>query len=556
MIIGQHAPEDIPKIANFVYRFHKAPYIDHAIEAWEKADEKIDQLKIVGKEIAKSVQGQTSSRPLNDLLSEVDKLNRELTFYENDFSQTLGVGSRWLEKLLTFTLFFAIFTVEAIGILLAVAFNRNLSRSLSEINEAAKEIGSGALTGPIPVRSNDELGQLATTLNKMTRDLEVNVMERLRAENASQIKTLFLANMSHEIRTPLGVIIGLTEFLKDPEISWEDRLKYIQIIETTGRNLTRIINDILDISKVESGHLQIEKNNVNLEGLLQEISSMMRVKALGSGNHFEICKENQIPAEIFTDRNRLQQILVNLINNANKFTHNGEIKILYGRRGSYVYFDVKDNGIGISPQSQPKLFQYFSQIDSSSTRQYEGTGLGLALSKKIAQSLGGDVILLESRAGKGSTFRATIALESTASSESSSASSTQISSGTARDLLRGKKVLIVDDSVDNQLLIQLYLGKKGIASEFADDGVIAVNKALNGDFDLVLMDMQMPVMDGYTATKRLRESGFAKPIIALTAHAMSDDRDRCIAAGCNEYLTKPIESATLYKIIQTYTSLS
>lgn len=553
---GGVAESDIPGAVNLMIRFHDAPYMRDAIKYWNQADAKIDDLIASAERIHKKIQsGKISPDEVRHFLNETNDINREVTYLSDSFSKVLGEGSRWLEQLLMVTLFFAVLTVECTGLMLTVAFNRNLSRSLAEINQAAKSLGEGNLSGsiPVPVRSNDELGQLATTLNKMTMDLEKNIGQRVRAENANQVKSLFLANMSHEIRTPLGVIIGLTEIIKDPQLPEPDRINYIKIIESTGKNLTRIINDILDITKVESGHLQMQSSDFHLETLLEEVAAMMQIKADKHGNRFELVKETDLPAEVFTDRSRLQQILINLVNNALKFTHNGFVQVRYGKVSGFFYFDIADSGIGIPEESKKDLFQNFSQIDSSSTRKYEGTGLGLVLSKRIAQSLGGDVVLLFSTLSKGSTFRITIPANTNDKAEQVvQKTAPAASTSPVEKPLAGKKVLIVDDSSDNRLLIDLYLKKKGIQSEFADNGAAAVEKALANHYDLVLMDMQMPVMDGYTATKTLRDKGVQTPIIALTAHAMSEDRNRCLAAGCNDYLTKPIESAKLYSTVQAY----
>ena len=551
---GTIAESDVPGVVNMLRRFHSAPYIGHALQVWAQADALLDDLIDNARTLHELIKaGQFDSPETKSVVARTHELNIQLSILEDDFSATLGSGSRWLEHILMVILIIAVMTVEGTGILLTISFNRNLSRSLTEISQAAKDLGEGNLSQSVPVRSNDELGQLAQTLNKMTQDLDKSIVQRVRAENASQIKTLFLANMSHEIRTPLGVIIGLTEIIKDPDLNSDERLKYIQIIENTGRNLTRIINDILDITKVESGHLQIQRSEVNVPEVLKEISSMMSIKAKEHDNTFEVVEETAVPNFIQTDRSRLNQILLNLVNNAIKFTQDGLIQIRYGMNGDLVYFDVFDTGIGIPEESKKDLFKTFSQIDSSSTHRYEGTGLGLVLSKRIAQSLGGDVVLLRSELGRGSTFRITISKDSQAEPAPKMEPIQPVPSAvTHADHLIGKKVLIVDDSNDNQLLIQLYLKKRGIHSEFADNGAAAVHKALTNNYDLVLMDMQMPIMDGYTATQTLREKGFKKPIIALTAHAMMEDRNRCLAAGCNDYLTKPIDSNILFKTVLTY----
>jgi signal transduction histidine kinase len=213
---------------------------------------------------------QDTQQEIKRIIAEIDIINAELTRLEVDFSNVLGEGSRWLERLLMIVLILAVLTVESTGLILAISFSQNLNRSLKEISHAATEVGKGNLNVVVPVHSEDELGQLANAINKMTTDLEVSIKQRVLAENASHVKTLFLANMSHEIRTPLGIILGMTDILKDPSVSDAEKLNYLDIIEKTGKNLTRIINDILDITKVEAGHLEVEPTQFSLNSFVKE----------------------------------------------------------------------------------------------------------------------------------------------------------------------------------------------------------------------------------------------------------------------------------------------
>ena len=302
--------------------------------------------------------------------------------------------------------------------------------------------------------------------------------------------------------------------------------------------------------RVEAGHLEVEPTRFALTPFIYEIESMMALKAAENDNKFHIIAKNSAPTEIVADRNRLQQILINLTNNALKFTNNGSVTITYGIRDQEYFFEVKDSGIGIPLEAQKNLFQHFSQIDSSSTRRYEGTGLGLVLSKKLALSMGGDVVLKESFLGQGSTFLLTLPVNLNTQVPQTKPTS-QVFAPMDKSL-QGRTALIVDDSIDNQMLIRHYLQKRGIICDFADNGQDAFEKATTGNFDVILMDMQMPVMDGYTATMKLREEKYLKPIIALTAHAMKEDRDRCLRVGCNDYLTKPIEAARLYQTLEKH----
>ncbi|MEZ0390934.1 MAG: response regulator [Pseudobdellovibrionaceae bacterium] len=553
---GQNHPEDIQRLISLIQRFATNQYVSQALLVWRDADIMFFELIDIAKDIHVMIStNKDTPERLQASLQKVDLLNTKLTALENQFSQVLGEGSRWMESLLMFILVCAVLTVETTGVVLTIAFSRTLNRSLSELNKASQEIGKGNFSAEVPVRSQDELGLLAEAINKMARDLKKSVGERVQAENASQFKTQFLANMSHEIRTPLGVILGLVEILKDPHIPWNERIKYTETIERTGQNLTRIINDILDMSKVESGHLEIEHSKFSLHDFISELQTMMRVRAERNQNELHFIKQGDVPQTIVTDRTRLRQILINLVNNALKFTHNGTVSLTYCKQGSHLVFQVSDTGTGIEHEKQSQLFQAFSQAETSSL-DAEGTGLGLVISKRLAQALGGDVTLKESIPGEGSTFVATVidegVQEVTAekswqiSSDSTSSASTEANQSA---ILQGKKVLVVEDVLDNQMLTKLYLARKGMKVQFANNGAEGVQKALSEYYDFILMDMQMPVMDGYTATRNLRESGYQKPIIALTAHAMKEDRERCLQAGCDDYLTKPLDSAVLHEAL-------
>lgn len=547
-VMGGNHPEDVPGLINLIVRFHEVPYLARALDVWRTADKRMGDFMAAAKELDEAIQ-QGSTQDMNVALEKIDSLNEKMTQLEVQFSEVLGEGSRWLEKLLMWIMLVTVLTVECSGLLLTVSFSRALNRNLKELGTAAQEFGKGNFSHLAPVNSNDELGQLAVSLNKMTLDLKRTIGEREEAEQASKVKSLFLANMSHEIRTPLGVIIGLTEILKDPQLSWEDRQRYIDTIERTGKNLSRIINDILDISKVEAGHLEIEKTQFSLEDFMSELHALLQVQAERNRNDIVFTALGVLPRYVFTDRTRLRQILVNVINNALKFTKNGKITLYYTADDHHLFFDVADTGMGISSEFKKDLFKNFSQADGSTTRIHEGTGLGLALSRRLSQALGGDVILLRSEIGVGSTFRLSIA-NNPADIKLGIDESNGIKPLELQQLgVKGKRVLVVEDIKENQLILKMYLCRYGMNVEFAENGKEAVDIALGGNYDVILMDMQMPVMDGYTATRVLRDRGYLGPIVALTAHAMKEDRDRCLQAGCDEYLTKPIEAATLYSTL-------
>jgi hypothetical protein len=545
---GQNHPDDVKRLVRLIHRFHSNRYVAKALDLWAQADVQFELLAKEANNIHRIISSRDPSKAeIETSLARVDRLNLQLTELEKDFSQILGEGSRWMERALMYLLVLAVLTVEATGLTLAFTFSRNLNRSLTELSLTAQEVGRGNFTHMAPVRSSDELGQLAEAINKMTKDLRTSIGQRVRAENANQVKTLFLANMSHEIRTPLGVILGLVDILKDPNLPWKEHTKYIETIEKTGNSLNRIINDILDISKVETGHLEIEKTNFGLDEFLHDIQTTMKVKANKNHNEIRLVKQGELPEKVATDRIRLRQILVNLINNALKFTQNGSVVITYGAKDHQIYFQIADTGAGISPENQEKLFNSYFRGDENLSS-IEGTGLGLVLSKRLAQALGGDVVLRSSVPGQGSVFVATIKNETIEESKKIN-EAVPMQTAQASNILNGKKVLVVEDVIDNQMLTKLYLARKGMKVQFANNGAEGVQKALAEEFDLILMDMQMPVMDGYTATRTLRDQGYQRPIIALTAHAMKEDRERCLQAGCDDYLTKPLDSNALYGAI-------
>lgn len=394
--------------------------------------------------------------------------------------------------------------------------------------------------------------------------LALEKMEKLAdaAESANQAKSLFLANMSHEIRTPLGAILGFTEFLNDPNLTQENRAKYTNIIYRNGQLLTQIIDDILDLSKVEAGRLDIEVIGTSIVNLLSDIAAVMNLRAQEKGLEFTITTEPSVPKFIFSDPTRLRQILINLIGNAIKFTEKGRVGVHVKSDGlKHLIFEVSDTGHGIVPEKQERMFEWFTQADSSTTRKFGGTGLGLALSRRLARALGGDIVISESTAA-GTKFIVSVATnlqDQIVTTEVTQKPllykkidlSTPLTSSS--DVFAGVRVLLVDDSDDNRTLIETILKRKGFEVETAVNGREGVEKALeNNDFDIILMDMQMPILDGFEATQELRRSGYRKPILALTAHAMKEEREKTKAAGCDAHLTKPIEVAKLLGMISHY----
>jgi len=375
------------------------------------------------------------------------------------------------------------------------------------------------------------------------------------AQRANDAKSSFLANMSHEIRTPLAAILGFSELLRDSN-SPDERAEYTDIINRNGKSLTKIIDDILDLSKVEAGRLQIESIDFNLQNLLSEVMDLFADLAAKKGIAFALKIDQAVPSQIKSDPTRIRQILINLIGNAIKFTAHGSVEVraetqFDSDKVTHLKFSIVDTGLGLRADQVEKLFEPFSQADHSTTRKYGGSGLGLALSRRLARALGGDVWLANSKLEQGSTFIATVS--ATASTRPASVSKDPANQVTAQKNINSR-VLLVEDSKENQLLICRILTKFGYEVEVANDGVEGIQKAMTGNFDVVLMDMQMPVLDGYAATERLRKMAYIKPIVALTAHAMAEEIKRTKAVGCDFHLTKPLDSTLLIKTLSQYSS--
>lgn len=388
------------------------------------------------------------------------------------------------------------------------------------------------------------------------------------AQASNMAKSAFLANMSHEIRTPLGAVLGFSELLMQTDISEEERTMCCETLMRNGNLLLTLINDILDLSKVESGKFNVHKTRVNLRDFLEEIAASMNLKADEKGLNFAIIAEGSVPDSIETDPVRLKQIIFNVVGNAIKFTERGSVivsikQVNQVRGSSLLAVDVSDTGPGIAPANATKLFSPFMQVDYSLTRKHGGTGLGLALSRHLAQALGGDLKLTESKEEIGSTFTITIDGGFEPSKTILFQSSKSDAANTEREKekvqprippsLSPSKILVVEDLADNRKLICSYLKRLGAEVDIAENGNEGLIKALDGNYDAILMDLQMPVMDGYEATTELRRLGYSKPIIAITAHAMPEDKEKTMRAGFTGHLTKPVNEQTLFTSLRQLT---
>jgi PAS domain S-box-containing protein len=378
------------------------------------------------------------------------------------------------------------------------------------------------------------------------------------AEAANRAKSQFLATMSHEIRTPLTAVLGYADLMLDQSLDLRSRHDYLAAIGRNGQHLLTLINDILDLSKIEAGKLALNLGRCNLAAVLSDVVSMARPQAKQHGNSLSVQYDGAIPECIHADAVRLRQALTNLVGNAVKFTENGAVSLQvsflpeWRNDRAAVRIDVIDTGVGIPEDMLPQLFQPFTQADATMARKYGGSGLGLAIARRLVEMAGGE-LTVHSAPGRGSTFTVTVPAGTLpgikmldAPAEALTESPANVPTG---HVLQGVRVLLAEDGVDNQALIETVLRKAGASVAIAENGRVAVDKALAEAFDLILMDINMPVMDGYQATRLLRSEGYERPIVALTANAMVEDVARSLEAGCNDHLTKPIDRQGLIRAV-------
>lgn len=484
----------------------------------------------------------------------------------------------------------------AASIALSFLLQQIISQPILKLAQTADQItrlGDYSLRVKSP--SNDELGQLYDAFNKMldrvqvsdraikraheeleerveqrTSELVTEIRERERIQNemlqtkeaaeaASRAKSEFLANMSHEIRTPLNAILGFADLVRQgTDLSIAEQRDYLDTIHKSGEHLLSLISDILDLSKIEAGQLTIERLRCSPHQLIAETISLLRVRAREKGLKLDYNWIGQVPESIETDPARLRQLLLNVVGNAIKFTDNGGVYVVAQMVGtledSRLLLEVVDTGIGIQSEKLQSIFDPFCQADTSVTRRFGGTGLGLAICRRLAEALGGG-IAVQSRPHEGSIFSISIA--------TGSLLGVSMVEGPLGDIPRpreepharkgimlpGRRILVADDGDTNRKLIQIVLRRAGATVLCAENGQQALEIALREQLDAILMDMQMPLMDGYTATARLREAGLAIPVIALTAHAMKGDEERCRDSGCTGYLAKPVNAERLLEAL-------
>jgi signal transduction histidine kinase/ActR/RegA family two-component response regulator len=571
---GRNHPDDIEGMIKLMLRFHDNKYLARTIFYWKKAEASMIKLIPVSEKLHRAVQaGTVDSVQTTAILREIDRINFEATPLEDNFSYTLGEGSRWFENLVLKLLIALALTVETTGIIIAVSISRGIQKGLNSILQVAERLTSGLFDHRAKVFSRDEIGTLALAFNQMAdkqeqaiarlKESEINIIkQKNKAQASEKIKQVFIANISHEIRTPMNAIIGFARLLNESDLNKEQN-EYIHAIVKSSEFLQILLTNMLDLAKIEAGKVVLEKKRLSVYENVSIAVAMLEAEALKKNLvlNFEINKN--VPESVLGDESRLIQILINLITNAIKYTPSGSVSVYaeaIRENGDefWIEFSVRDTGMGIPADKHSKIFESFEQLTHD--HEFGGIGLGLSIVKQLVALNGGTVYVKSSTRNEGTDIRFVLPFTKFNRPAIEISSEKPALRDQLKDLRKtvAIKILVADDNSLNQLLIKKILLKNGYIVDQATDGEIAVAKYQEGNYDLILMDLDMPNMNGFEATEFIRKMPEPKlniPIIAITAHATVEVKERCLANGMNDFISKPFQQEDLFHKINLYTNL-
>ncbi|SDE68852.1 hypothetical protein SAMN05216464_108220 [Mucilaginibacter pineti] len=565
---GRIHPDDIDGVIKLLRRFNKISYLQNTIYYWKEAERIMMKLMPVSQQLHDRINdGDISAEETQFYLDYIEQLNTRLSPIEDNFSYSLGEGSRWFEHLVLGMLITLAFTIELTGILITIYVSRNMEKGVNAIIKGASMVSKEAFDTRVTVYSRDEIGMLAMAFNQMTDKLEQTIndlkaaevkakSERDRAEASEKIKQTFIANMSHEVLTPMNAIMGFALLMDESKLNAEQQ-EYNKAIIKSGEFLQILINNILDLSKIEAGKVVLEKKPINIPELVQTTASLIKPEAGKKSLAISYHTDNNIPDMVLGDGIRLSQILLNLTTNAVKYTQCGSVHIeakITDETDAIIWieFSIKDTGPGIPMQKQEKIFESFDRIEQS--HRLGGIGLGLSMAKHLVDLQGGKIFIQTSDAC-GSDFRVLLPFDKHATIAPNKP--LLIAGDININDLKNTRILVADDNPLNQMLVSKVLQKRGYMVELADNGQIAVDKLIGASFDVILMDLDMPELNGYEATTVIRNLDNDKrtiPIIAITAHATQEVMENCFACGMNDFIAKPFDAQVLHKKIMAFLS--